>query len=288
MDTPAITPEILASSSSSSSTKPSESAAPAQSQAHLHLHSHSHILPQTQLQPQKQATTTTMDSYFFANALRPLSPPESPFAFDAAFSAKPTSLPTSTAPASPHFDLPALVRPTAMAAAAAAAARLPTPKSSKTKRERGWAKAVLKSTAGAENPYFPSIAEQERAERWARDAARLPQASPPVDTVGGAGPLDPLSHANVAGPSASSPSTADEAEHGGGFKLHLSDVRRRRALALCTSGGAQVPASPESMASGRSREGEEAYRRGMAAHVAERIKRRNVRPEPWGRDGFEW
>lgn len=74
--------------------------------------------------------------------------------------------------------------------------------------------------------------------------------------------------------------------------LDLSFVRRRRALGLCASGGAHVPASPESMDEGRTGkgEGEGAYRRGMVEHLAERMKRRNVRPEPWGRDEsrFEW
>ncbi|KAK7180708.1 hypothetical protein DPSP01_013736 [Paraphaeosphaeria sporulosa] len=307
MDTPAITPEILAQPGDSPSTGPSpphESATPQSQSQSQQAQAHSHILRHQQTQQPKTQGTTTMDStFFFGKSLRPLSPPESPFAFDAAFSAKPqqTSPPSSTgglqtsAPASPHFTLPALVRPTYLSLA-----KPPTPNLStaRTKRERGWAKAVVPQRT-ADNPYFPSIAEQERAEKWVRDQARftLPEPSPPamVEHSGVVGGADPFSHANSASSaSASSGATASSPGEKSGprFKLDLGDVRRRRALRVC----AEVPASPESLENGiagRASEDEEAYKKQMAKHLAERIRRRSVRPEPWGRrDGeegrFEW
>jgi hypothetical protein len=49
-----------------------------------------------------------------------------------------------------------------------------------------------------------------------------------------------------------------------------------------------LPPSPESLVPEGEMAGMEEYRRTMAAHLRERMRRRSVRPQPWGKDGFEW
>ncbi|KAJ4348468.1 uncharacterized protein N0V89_009843 [Didymosphaeria variabile] len=238
MDTPAFTPETLHSSLGSSSTQP----------------------------PQKPGNTnnngmafSNMD--FFANALRPLSPPESPFNFNAAFSnSKPPSR-TSTAPASPHLDLPK-----------------PVKRASPNLKLQARARSVQPQKKTEVNPYFPSIAEQQRSERWMRDAARLPQGSPPSTSEA---PLE-----------APRPSSRERASSDGALtlKLDLSSAQRRRALKICTFAqrGGGLPASPESLPESSSgQKVAEEYSRNMAQHLQEKMRRRSVRPTPWGKD-FEW
>ncbi|KAF9731652.1 hypothetical protein PMIN04_006656 [Paraphaeosphaeria minitans] len=307
MDTPAITPEILAQHSNSASTGSETVAAAPQSQPQsrqAHPHPHPHFLPH---QPKIRGTPAMDSNFFFAKSLRPLSPPESPFAFDAAFSAKPHHTPSSSSSSTaalqtsrPHVRLPALDGPTALAKPLTSTPK-PNPPTTitttttRTKRERGWAKAVVPQRT-PDNPYFPSTAEQQRAEQWARDQQRRsssPAPAPPAAVeLGGA---DPSSHASS---SCSSSSASTASSRGPRFNLHLGEGRRRRALGGC----ADVPAASSERlgggvgggrATGVEGEVEEVYRREMARYLVERIRRRSVRPEPLGRrdgeeGGFEW
>lgn len=140
MDTPALTPETLV----VSSLEP----------AHQPIHSS---------KPSPSFHTTMEHSTFFTQSVAPLSPPESPFNFGAAF--KPAQITTVPAPASPHFELPARCK---------RKIESPTQKPQPSIRARSVARKAQN------NPYFPSVEEQERRERWNKDAARLPQPSPPL------------------------------------------------------------------------------------------------------------
>ena len=252
MDTPALTPETLAESSLGSppthaQTKPFE------------VPSSLHITMALENTSFFTTTTTTTTTATTTTTTAPLSPPESPFNFGAAF--KPTARPTIVpAPASPQFQLP--VRP-----------RRKATSPEERPQTRCWSRTVQPKSKAQDNPYFPSIAEQERAERWKKDSARLPQPSPP---------LVPREH---------TPPTDDEVDSAlpRGEELDaaqaeldwsLSPMERKRAMKikLPETKPDEFPGSPESLPSSSAPQAvqysADEYRRAMAKHLEEAMKRR--------------
>ena len=236
MDTPALTPETLV----VSSLEPQ----PAHQPAH-----HS--------KPSPSFHTTMEHSTFFTQTMAPLSPPESPFNFGAAF--KPTQTTIVPAPASPHFELPARCK----RKLESSPPQKPQPRNVARRAQN--------------NPYFPSIEEQERRERWNRDAARLPQPSPPLAPQEHTPPTEdeaiPALEADVATP-ASGP--VPETDHS------LSPLERKRALKIRLperkagefSASQEAEGVPPRVTQTTSPLSAEAYRRAMASHLGEALRLR--------------
>ncbi|KAJ4300749.1 hypothetical protein N0V90_002837 [Kalmusia sp. IMI 367209] len=189
---------------------------------------------------------------FFAKSLRPLSPPESPFHFDAAFK-KPLSA-VEPAPASPHFELPALVK---RKAASPVHAKAPAQTKAHAQPKKG---ARGTQDTSNDNPYFPSIAEQERQERL-RLRGWMPEPSPPAEP-----------EAEFAPTNYEAPQNADMS----------APLERRRPLKISLPARRQDwPASPASMesASGSGSEGcgsvsVEEYRKGMKDYLEKGLQGR--------------
>ena len=247
MDTPALTPETLAESSLESPP------------------THPPTTP-FEVPSSLPSAMALQHTSFFTNSkpAAPLSPPESPFNFGAAFkpSARPTLVP---APASPQFQLP--VRPRRKA-------KSPEEKTQPRTRARDVQRA------GKENPYFPSIAEQERAERWKKDEARLPLPSPVLVPREHTPPTDD-DEAESAASLGGEPLEAVKAE----MDWSLSPMERKRAMKikLPEKKVDEFPGSPESLPASSSslatQMSAEEYRRTMARHLEEGMRRRKQESE---------
>ncbi|KAF1973431.1 hypothetical protein BU23DRAFT_129916 [Bimuria novae-zelandiae CBS 107.79] len=160
-------------------------------------------------------------------------------------------------PLSPHFDIPTRgTRRDSVSPRKDKPQREPSPRARKMQED---------------NPYFPSIADQERAERWKRDAAWLPQPSPPLAAQESTPPTDEeeLSGLKLA-------PREDEDAAARLNDLSLSPMERRRTMRITLPVWDKMPAGAEARGCSESMppESAEAYRRGMKSHLEEVIQRR--------------